>query len=187
LYLLFVAFLLVFKQEGLMYREGYPPFNEGEAAASPAAPKSLVELVGSMTSAAKASHSAPAPSSFEPPLEELLGLDLSSSTTEEKIKGAAAKATAAPTSISSSALPSDLDDLLNMGLSARKSGGAGVSSGSVSGKKTTMPSDNEDDDLELDDLLGQGQPKPLTSSVPAAAPASKAEAKKLSALDAGDY
>lgn len=169
-----------------MYREGYPPFNEGEAAASPVAPKSLVQLVGSMTSAAKASHSAPAPSSFEPPLEELLGLDLSpSSTTEEKIKGAAAKPTAAPTSTSSSpALPSDLDDLLNMGLSARKSGGAGVSSGGSS--KKTRPSDNEDDDLELDDLLGQGQPKPLTSSVPPA-PSSKAKAKKLSALDAGDY
>lgn len=169
-----------------MYREGYPPSNEGEASQA-AAPECLVDLVGSMTSAAKASPSAPARSSFEPPLEALLGLDLSSSTTEEKRKGAAAKRTAAPTSTSSSALPSDLDDLLNMGLSARKKGGAEVGSGSVSGKKTTMPSDNEDDDLELDDLLGQRQPKPLTSSVPAAAPASKAKAKKLSALDAGDY
>lgn len=167
-----------------MYREGYPPSNEGDA--QPPQTKTLVQLVGSMTSARKDkdTSSAKAPSSFEPPLEALLGLDLSSSTTEkEQKKEAAAKSAVASTSTSSSsALPSDLDDLLNMGLSACKSGGAG-GGGSGSGKKTTMPSDI-DDDLELDDLLGQ--PKPSTSSVPAA-PSSKAKAKKLSALDAGDY
>jgi hypothetical protein len=170
-----------------MYRQGYPPSNEGEAS-PPSPPKSLVELDGSMTSASMDKHPssattlsvAPPPPSFEPPLEALLGLDLSSSSTGKETKKEVAKPAAAPFSTSSSALPSDLDDLLNMDLSARKSAGGGANS-SDSGKKTTMRSD-EDDDV-LNDLLGQ--PQMPTSSLPAAP--SKAKAKKLSALDAGDY
>lgn len=169
-----------------MYQQGYPPSNECEA--SP--PKSLVELVGSMTSASKDKHPtsattppfAPPPPSFEPPLEALLGLDLSSSSTgqKKKKKEVTTSPAASSSTSSSSALPSDLDDLLNMGLSARKSAGGGVNSGG-SGKKTTMPSD-EDDDV-LNDLLGH--PK-MSTSCPPAAPSSKTKAK-LSALDAGDY
>jgi|EP00624_Nannochloropsis_granulata_P000363 hypothetical protein len=127
-----------------------------------------------MTSASKDKHSVNATTlstalplpSLEPPLEALLGLELSSSTIEEEKKtGAAIQPAATPTFGSSMLIPSDLDDLLNMGLSTRKSVGAGISGSG--GKKAASDEDEVDGS---------------TSSV-----ALSSKAKKLSALDAGDY
>ncbi|KAM3578138.1 hypothetical protein VYU27_000234 [Nannochloropsis oceanica] len=158
--------------EGLMFRQGYPPPNEGQTPAPP--PKLLAELVGSLTSANTDKHfvtdttisTAPPLPSLEPPLEALLGLELSSSTIEEEKKtGGAVKAAATPSSSSSALLTSDLDDLLNISLKSRKSVGDGISGGD--GKKA--PSNEEEVD------------GPISSA------AFSSKAKKLSALDAGDY
>lgn len=155
-----------------MFRQGYPPPNEGQTPAPP--PKLLAELVGSLTSANTDKHfvtdttisTAPPLPSLEPPLEALLGLELSSSTIEEEKKtGGAVKAAATPSSSSSALLTSDLDDLLNISLKSRKSVGDGISGGD--GKKA--PSNEEEVD------------GPISSA------AFSSKAKKLSALDAGDY